>query len=81
MTTLTYLLDPDVGGHDLVLEVDVDELGELEAEAHRQLLRVVGHGPDQPVVVRQQVVVQPLRVRVAPRQACNMIAMLESEFS
>ena len=63
------LLDPDVGGHDLVLEVDVDQLGELEPQLDGQLLRVVGHGPDEAVVVAQQVVVQPLGVGVAPHQA------------
>ena len=53
----------------MVLEVDVDQLGELEPQLDGQLLRVVGDGPDEAVVVAQQVVVQPLGVGVAADQA------------
>ena len=41
-----------------------NELGELELELDRDDLGDVGHGPDQLVVVAQQVVIQPLGVRV-----------------
>jgi hypothetical protein len=46
----------------------VNKLGELEPHLDGDLIRVVGHRPDQPVVVAQQVVVQPLGVRIARRQ-------------
>ena len=42
------------------------ELGELELEVDGDCLGDVGHGPDQLVVVAQQVVIQPLGVRVSP---------------
>ena len=42
----------------------IDELRELEAELDGQLLGVVGHRPDQPVVVVEQVIVEALRVRI-----------------
>ena len=65
----TDLVYPHVGGHHLVLQVNIDQLGELEPQLDGQLLRVVGDGPDEAVVVAQQVVVQPLGVGVAADQA------------
>jgi hypothetical protein len=41
-----------------------DQLAQFQSEPHGQRLRVVSHRPDQSVVVGQQVVVQPLGVRV-----------------
>ena len=42
----TCLFDPDVCGHDLILEIHVDQLGELQPQLHGELLGVVGHGAD-----------------------------------
>ncbi len=58
------LLHPHVGGHYLILEVDVHQLGELQPQLDRQLVGQVGDGPDQAVVVAQEVVVQTLGVRI-----------------
>ena len=48
---------------------DFDDLGEPHAQLDHDLLRVVVHGPDEPVVVGHHVVVEPLGVRVAPDEA------------
>ena len=49
----------------MVLQVHVNELGELEAEPDGEGLGEVGHGSDEAVVVVQQVVIQSLGVGVA----------------
>ena len=51
----------------MVLQVHVNELGELEAEPDGEGLGEVGHGSDEAVVVVQQVIIQPLGVRVGLR--------------
>lgn len=43
----------------------VDELAELELDAHGERIAHVQHGPHQLVIVAKQVVVEALRVRVA----------------
>lgn len=43
----------------------LDELRQPETELNQHGVGVVTDGPDQPVVVAEQVVVQPLGVRVA----------------
>lgn len=48
---------------------DVDELAELELDANGERVADVEHGPHKLVVVAQQVVVEPLRVRV-PAAPC-----------
>jgi hypothetical protein len=42
----------------------VYELREAQPHLDGKAVRVVAHGPDEPIVVAQQVVVQPLRFRV-----------------
>ena len=61
----TDLINPDVGGHHLVLQVHIDQLGQLQAQLDCEGLCEVWHGSDQPVVVVEQVVVQSLGVGVA----------------
>ena len=47
MSTLAAdLVHPDVGGHDLVLQVDINELGELEAEPDGESLCEVRNWSD-----------------------------------
>lgn len=48
---------------------NVDELTEPESHLDREPIRVVADGPDQTVVVGQQIVIQPLRFRVCVAQA------------
>ena len=67
----TDKVEPGVGGEDLVLLVDVDDLLERQAEADDHLLRFVGHGPFQRVVVAEQVVQQTLLVGPGPRTTCS----------
>ena len=64
-TLVTDLVHPDVGGHHLVLEVHVDELGELEAQPDGEGLCEVGDWSDETVVVVEQVIIQSLGMRVA----------------
>ena len=61
----TDLINPDVGGHHLVLQVHIDQLGQLQAQLDCEGLCEVWHGSDQPVVVVEQVVIQSLGVGVA----------------
>ena len=61
----THLINPHVGGHHLVLQVDIDQLGQLEAQLDCEGLCEVWDRSDQPVVVVEQVVIQPLCVGVA----------------
>lgn len=42
----------------------IDELGEFELDADREDVRIVHHGPDDLVVIGEEVVVEPLRVRI-----------------
>ena len=65
ITLATDLVHPDVGGHDLVLEVHVDELGELEAQPDSEGLCEVGNWSDETVVVVEQVIIQSLGMRIA----------------
>ena len=61
----TDLVYPHVGGHHLVLQINVYQLGEFEPELDGEGLGEVWDRPDQPVVVVEQVVIQPLGVRVS----------------
>lgn len=65
LVVVPCLLHPEVGRHDLVLQIDIDELGELQLDLHGQRVRDVHHGPHQFVVITQQVIVQALRIRIA----------------
>lgn len=60
-----HLVHPHIGGHHLVLQVNIDQLRELQAESDSQSLCEVGHRPDEAVVVMEEVIVQPLGVRIA----------------
>ena len=59
-----HLVNPHVSGHYLVLQVNIDQLGELEAQLDSEGLCEVWHRSDQPVVVVEQVVIQSLGVGV-----------------
>ena len=60
-----HLVHPHIGGHHLVLEVHIDKLRELESELDGEGLCEVGDRSDEAVVVMEEVVIQPLGVRVA----------------
>lgn len=57
-----YLHHPQIGGHDLVLEVHLDELRQLEAQPHGEGFCVVDDGSNQSVVVAEEIVIESLRV-------------------
>lgn len=46
------------------LTYHVNKLGKSQAHFHGETVRVVAHGPDESVVVREEIVVEPLCVRV-----------------
>jgi len=58
------LLHPQVGGHDLVLQIDIDQLGQLQLDANGEGVRHIDHRADQFVVVAQQIVVQSFGIRI-----------------
>ena len=61
----TDLVYPHVGGHHLVLQVNVDQLRQLQPKLDGERLREVGDRSDQPVVVVEQVVIKPFGVWVS----------------
>ena len=64
-TDWTDLVYPHVGGHHLVLQVNVDQLRQLQPKLDGERLREVGDRSDQPVVVVEQVVIKPFGVWVS----------------
>ena len=60
-----HLVHPHIGGHHLVLEVDIDQLREFQPEPDSEGLCEVGHRSDEAVVVMEEVIIQPLGVRIA----------------
>ena len=59
------MLEPDVGGHDLVLLVDIEKLGEAKFELDRQQVAVVSHRPDQFVVAAEKILKESSCLRIA----------------
>lgn len=59
-----FLRNPQVRGHNLVLQVDFNQLRNFQSQPNSERFRVVNNGPNQTVVVSQKVIVQPLRARV-----------------